>query len=391
VKLFDDFDRTDCDPALYAESQFSYLNRTAKDGSDDIRQKMEEWFLHYQTSEQLELRSRFRSDIDTQHQSAFFELFLHELLIKLDCKVTPHPFIPSTKKTPDFYVEPSAGDPFYIEAALATYESADEVAARARINTVYDVLNREVDSSDFFLWLAVKGSPATPPSARKMASFVNNRISQLDPDKIAKLYESGGMNAVPCWNYEHDGWVIEFRPIPKTPEARNRKGVRPLGAFSMGFRFVDDRTPILEAITKKAGRYGELDFSYVIAVNALGFADDIDVTEALFGKEQFLIDFYEDSPREPIEPQMSRIPDGAWTSPEGPRNTRVSAVLLAIRLSPWNISQCNVRLFHNPWAQKSYCSVLNRLPQVVVESNHMKRIVGGTIGDILSISASWPI
>jgi len=388
MKLFDEIERGDFAPALFAEPQFSCLNRSARDEVEVIRQKLEEWFLHYPTSEQPELRSRLRSDIDAHHQSASFELFLHELLIKLGCRVSLHPPIPNTTKMPDFFVEHSDSDPFYIEAVLATNESADEVADKARINTVYDVLNREVDSSDFFLLLTVKGAPATPPSARKIASFVNKHLDQLDPDEIVDLYDSGRMNDVVCWNYEHDGWVIEFQPIPKKAEARKRKGVRPLAAISTGFRFMDDRTPIVEAISKKAGRYGEFNIPYIVAVNALGFVDDIGVSEALFGKEQFNVVFSEGSPREPVEKHMSRKPNGAWTSSDGPRNTRVSAVLLAIRFSPWNISQCDVRLFHNPWAQNPYCSVLNRLPQAIVENNQIIKKVGETIVEIFNISAS---
>lgn len=390
MNLFDDIVRSYYEPSLYAEAQFSYMNRSARDDVEAIRQKLEEWFSHYPKLEQPELRSSFRSELDTQHQSAFFELFLHELMIKLDCRVTPHPPIPNTTKTPDFLVEPSDADSFYIEAVLATYESADEVAAESRKNIVYDILNREVASSDFYLWLRLRGTPATPPPAKKIASFVNSRLAKLDPDEVSLLHEKGRMADAPCWIFEHDGWIIDFRPIPKKPEARKKEGVRPLGAFSSG-EWTDSRTPLLEAITKKAGRYGKLNLPYIVAVNSTEFVDEIDVTEALFGKEQFNVFVSETKSREPVEPLMSRVLDGAWTSPEGPRYTRVSAVLLAIRLSPWNIAQCDVSLYHNPWAQKPYRSVLNRLPQAIVESNHIKRMEGVTIAEIFDIPESWPM
>ena len=388
MKLFDKIQRTDLESARYAEPVFKYINRTARDEFEEIRKKLEIWFSHYPTLEQPELRARFRSNIDSQHQSALFELLLHEILIEFGCSVTPHPTLSNTAKTPDFLVKPLTGTPFYIEAVLVTNKSADEVAAQARINTVYDVVNRKVDSSNFFLWIDVEGTPKSPPSANKIASFLNKRLAKLDPEQVAKRYEVDGVDAIPSWRFKHDDWVIEFQPIPKKHEARNKEGVRPIGGQSTGLRHVDHRTPIRDAIRNKAGRYGELDFPYVVAVNVLEFIDEIDIMEALFGKEQFTINFSQSNPLEPVDTQMSRIPDGVWTSYEGPRNTRMSAVLLAIRLSPWNLLDGNIYLYHNPWAKRPYSSVLTRLPQVVFEDGHMKKVDGESISSILGHSIS---
>lgn len=391
MRLFDQIQRTDQESARYAEPMFTYMNRTARSDFEKVREKLELWFSHYPVLEQPELRARFRSDIDTQHQSALFEILLHQILLVFGCKITPHPTLPNTAKTPDFLVKPLSGTPFYVEAVLATNESAEEVAARARINTVYDVVDRKVDSSNFFLWIDVEGAPGSPPRASKIASFLNKRIAKLDPDAVAKLYETDGMDAVPSWRYQHDGWIVNFQPIPKKPEARNKEGVRPIGAKSTGVRWVDHRTPIRDAINKKVGRYGKLELPYVVAVNVLEFIDEIDIMEALFGKEQFTIDFSQSNPPEPVSTKMSRVRDGVWTSYEGPRNTRVSAVLVTTRLSPWNLSSGNVCLYHNPWAQKSYSSALVRLPQAVLEGDHMKKVGGESIGSILGLPSSWPV
>lgn len=390
MRLFDQFQRTDYESARYAEPLFTYMNRTARAEFEEVRNKLEVWFSHYPKPEQPEIRARFCSDINTQHQSALFELLLHEILRVLGCEITPHPTLSNTAKTPDFLVKPLNGTPFYIEAVLATNESADEAAAQARINTVYDVVDRKVDSSNFFLWVNVEGSPKSPPSANRIASFLNKRLAKLDPDQVAILYETGGKDAIPSWRYEHDGWIVNFQPIPKKPEARNKKGARPIGAQSTGVHWVDHRTPIRNAINKKAGRYGELELPYIVAVNVLEYIDEIDIMEALFGKEQFTISFSQGHPLKPVDTQMSRILDGVWTSHEGPRNTRVSAVLLATQLSPWRLSSGKVCLYHNPWAQKSYSSVLTRLPQAVLEDNHMKKVDGESIGSILGLPNSWP-
>jgi len=47
-------------------------------------------------------------------------------------------------------VTPPAGNPFYLEAVLATGESETAAAARARLNSVYDVLNA-LECPNFFI------------------------------------------------------------------------------------------------------------------------------------------------------------------------------------------------------------------------------------------------
>jgi len=77
MKLFDEIQRNSYESAMYAEPDFIYLNRSARDEFARIRDLLEDWFGHYPIPNQQELRSNFRSDIDHQHQGAFFELFLH--------------------------------------------------------------------------------------------------------------------------------------------------------------------------------------------------------------------------------------------------------------------------------------------------------------------------
>lgn len=388
MKLFDETERNDCEWAQYAEPLFVYLNRTAKPEFARVRDELERWFSHYPPSGQEELRARFRSKIDSQHRAALFELFLHELLLRLGCQVTLHPAVPNVTRAPDFLAESPDGERFYIEATIATNQSATEAAAQARMNDVYDVLNRHVDSPDFFLWVEIEGVPTTPPPAKEIASFVNRHLAELNPDEIIRLYELGKFEEIPQWSFEHVGWKIEFRPIPKKIEARGKPGIRPIRILSTSVQLVDHRISIREAITRKAGRYGDLDLPYVVAVNVLEGIDEIDIAEALFGREQFTVVFSPGRPDEPVDIRMSRPPNGAWTRAGGPRYTRVSAVLLATELYVHNIPRANLRLYHNPWAQRPYQSVLRRFPQAVPKDNRMEYIEGESSEVIFGSPAS---
>ncbi len=309
MKLFNKVEGIVDESAGYTEPSFSYINRTSREEFVRMRDLLEAWFSHYPVSEQQEFRSRFRSSNDFQHEAAFFELFLHELLLRNNCKIKLHPTLQKTSKVPDFLVEPESSHQFYLEATVATGETAHQTAARARENAVYDVLDRLVNSPDYFLSLSIDGSPETPPPAQKLANYINKEISLLDYEEIKKIYESNNLRSLPCWHFEHDGWRIEIKPVPKF-KLRGKASVRPIGTRFTGIRGVDHRTPIRDSIIEKGRKYGELDLPYVIAVNALESGiDKDDILEALFGKEQYLIDISDDV-SVVSEPRLQRIPDG---------------------------------------------------------------------------------
>jgi hypothetical protein len=125
---------------------------------------------------------------------------------------------------------------------------------------------------------------------------------------------------------------------------RNRPG-RPIGLIHQEAREVDSKTPLLNGVKSKAGRYGAFEYPYIIAVNAMDpYLLQEEVFEVLFGWA---------SPDVTVEHLASNPHiDGLWIGPEGPRNRRVSAVLITFRLTPWNIATETPVLWHNPWATK---------------------------------------
>lgn len=392
MQLFDGMIRTYEGPALYAEPAFAYLNRSASSVAETVRRTLEIWFSRYPESERTDLRARFRSKDDQHHYSAFFELVLHELLLKMNCRIQIHPDSPhhTTSRCPDLLVEPPAGSRFYAEAIIVTGMSANERAACARMNDVYDAINR-LESPNFFVGMDISGAPETPVPARRIRAFLRERLDELDPDEVAKLWGAGKTEAISHWQYEHEGWSIDFHPIPKSPGLREKPGVRPIGMRSFEGKWVDASTSIRDAITAKAGRYGDFEVPLVIAVNYLGedTVDQIDVMDALFGKETYSLAI---SPSGATSaPRMKREPDGAWTSRSGPRYTRVSAVLLAIRAEPWTVGSAGTCLIHNPWAQRRYDSVLTRLSQGVPQAGLMHWKDGLTLGEALDLPQGWPL
>jgi len=392
MRLFDEAVRTDDSAMGFAEPEFVFLNRCSRTEWNIIREELETWFSRYPPDNQTELHSRFRSNNDNNFRSAFFELFLYELLTKMGCTAEVHPELGNdTTKRPDFLVQAPSKTDFYLEACLATDQSDEQAGAKARMNNVYDLLNQKLSSPNFFIGMDLYGAPTTQPSANKIISFLEKELKPLDPDEIGQRYENSGVGALPKWSYEHEGWRIVFWPIPKSKEARGISDIRPIGVWGPGVaQAIRPQDAIRSAVVDKASAYGQLDKPYVIAVNALGEYVQgrlISVTQALFGTEGVGGKVSPDLESTEIKP--IRLPDGAFWDKSGPKHTRVSAVLVAATLLPSNIPRASVWLCHNPWATQPYSSELTRLPQLVPEEDHMVELEGESIGEILGLPTDW--
>lgn len=380
--LFDDVVRSDTGPAAYAEPSFPYWNRTARADIERVRYELEQWFARYPPSSAPDLRARVRSSNDVQHQGAFFELFLHELLLRKDASVDPHPAVLGTTKRPEFDVTPVDGASFYLEAKVATDESSTEASARQRANMVYDAIN-DLASPDFWINVEVEGAPNSLVPTRKLKTFVEKCLSGADYDDVATKYERSGLAELPRWRYEHDGWIVDFFPIPKQ-KARGRGGTRPMGLQMPGPKWVDPVSPLRDAILQKAKRYGTPDKPYVIAINALSeWLESDQIVEALFGDEEWVSRFPED------ELRFRRKRNGVWTSSSG-TYTRVSAVMVFQKLHPWSFPAAAVRLYHHPQAQRPLNDgPLMALPQARVTGDELILTDGESIGDVFGLSADW--
>jgi hypothetical protein len=387
VRLFDEIKRDDTSPASYSEPKFAYLNRSGRPAFHAIRAVLELWFSQYPHPHCKDLRGRFRSTVDTNHRAAFFELFLHELLLRLGQKVVIHPSVCGTTKEPDFLVTSGNGESFYLECVVAGGQSREEAAKSAVKNAIHATLNR-LHSPNFFIeWEVVRTGEAVP-SARKIGTFLVEKLALHDPDEVGAAIKREGFNYRPRWLWSDKGWALEFSIIPKSPTLRGKPGVRPMGIEIEGGGWVDDRTPLRDAILKKAGKYGKLNLPFVVAVNSLAdHLGKIDILDALFGKEAFV---YTQTPEGVVGPKARRVPDGVWTSPRGTRYTRLSAVLLIHALFPWNIPRCSPCLYLNPFAERRLDCELNRLPRMIPKGDQPDWVAGDTLSSILGLPRDWP-
>lgn len=352
LRVFDAGQRMDRSPARHAEPVAAFLNRVESQFFARVRDLIEEWFALWPIGKRAHLKSRLRSDDDRQMESAFWELYLHESFRRSGFEVRVEPDI-DQPATPDFHiVTPDAS--FYLEATVAGLSDA-QVAAKRRATRVWDALNR-LSSPNFFLWLEVHSEGVGDPRASALRPKLERWLGGLDPDGVTTTYQphdeagADGMafGQLPTHRWEEAGWVIVFRALPKKPEARGESNARPLAAWGpAAASSIDTAGPILRALEGKASRYGSPDLPLVLAVHRRGlFEKDHSFEMALFGSEAY--DF--------INERHLRNPDGFWVGPAGVRYRRVSAVVGAINLDPWRVTQAAPRTWLNPWAGRQFAA-----------------------------------
>jgi hypothetical protein len=148
VSIFSTTPRTDPSPAAHGDSHFQFLDRVSGPYWDEVRDLLEDWFSRLCPDAQADVMGRLRSKDDRQFNGAFFELYLHECLLRMGYSVKCHPKLESTNRRPDFLAEKD-GRSIYFEARSAS-SSDVAVGAAARRNTVYESLDK-LDSPNFFL------------------------------------------------------------------------------------------------------------------------------------------------------------------------------------------------------------------------------------------------
>ena len=379
MAVFDDITPDLDGPRAPDETAFGYLSRSTRAEAAKVRSLIEDWVSRYPERDRPALVARLRSKIDDAHQSAFFELALHELLI-----VTGHtivaiePKLHHTPYSPDFLVQAPDGSRFYLEAVVATAKSAQAVAADKRLNMAIAAIER-VESPVHFLYLHIEGKPTQPIRGRQLRGALAAWIADL-PD-------SDDAQNVPPFVYEAFGAKFTIE-APFRKNRRDRPDDRAIGGRSLEPYWGTPGDGIRESVAKKASRYGELDAPYVVAVNATGeHQSEEDALDAMLGSPCVIDRQFEDGRHETKE---SRNPDGVRWGKNGPRNTGLSAVLFTKQFSPWSVELRRALLIRSPWAARPLAAAPLQVDELNPVDGKFERTEGSALGAIFGLHGGWP-
>jgi hypothetical protein len=380
--LFDDHERTYIGPANHNESEFSFLNRSARSTISRVRDVLQNWFDQYPESDKRELRSKIRDDF----YSSFFELFLHELLRRTVTRVEVHPQTLSQRSTrPDFLAEDSSGNRFFAEAVVASDESTEEQARQRVQAVIYDEMNK-AQVSDYFLAIKRIINPHNlQPSGKRLRKWLHTQLSMVDYENVFRASSEGRLDDLPNWLYQDGQFTIEIELLPVSRERRGHLDHRPIGAYPLETRWGGSERSLRNSLRQKAGKYGTLGVPFVIAVNTRSKwgTSRYEVMEALFGDIEFV------ARQDEATLRPSQKPNGLWLSRRGPTYTRVSCVLVT-SVGPFNLPTAEICLYHNPWAQFPYGGELTKLPQAMMVKGKMQWLNGLSLGSALELVNGWP-
>src|SRR6266567_5571848 len=324
--LFYQIARTETRLKRENESTFSYLNSSARPPVTAARRVLEQWLAAYPESGKDDLRARFRSTIDSQHKSAFWELYLHELFSRLGFTLEPHPDIEGSSNHPDFLVKAGDDPKFYLEGIVAGLPSVKDAGAEARLGEVIDLVN-QMEIPEWFLQVEYRGFPDAPPPVKELRERLESWLASLDIKAIDAALRAQEWDNVPKVEWERNGLSLTFTPSPKSAEVAASPESKPIGALmAHQGSFLTTDEDIRRAVRAKSKKYGRLARALVVAVNVVSdHCDDIDIDNALFGSEQIVCTLLTDGS---IRERAERRLDGVWFGPKGPRNEAVSAVLV---------------------------------------------------------------
>ncbi|WFE21926.1 hypothetical protein O7621_00585 [Solwaraspora sp. WMMD937] len=346
MTIFSAITRTDPSPAAHGDGRFKFLDRVSGAYWDQVRDVIEDWFSRLSPDAQADVRGRLRSKDDRQFNGAFFELYLHECLLRMGYTVTCHPVLEGTARRPDFLAEKD-GRSIYVEARSAS-PSNIAVGATERINAVYKSLDR-LNSPNFFLWIEVVRQGLRPLRAKPRRGCLDRWLSGLDPDTVTL---GGRRDDLPSHLYEEQtegddvAWIIKFWAIPKPSEVRGREGVQPLAIYGGNAAWVNDEGGILGALSDKGTAYGPLGAPFIVAVASSSMSlDDHAVCDALYGNEMLQITTAPDGTESYA---VVRNANGYWYAGGNWDHCGVSAVLVVKQLHPAFVGNQQHTIWEHP-------------------------------------------
>lgn len=359
ARLFDDIKRTDTGPMQHNEAHYEYLNRSARPEAGKIRSLLEDWFSRYPKEEQENFCTRFRKIED---DSAFFELYIHETLLKQGFTCEVHPKVKGNSTRPEFLVYYGGQPRFYLEAKVV-YPNYNKVFA--------DFLS-DLDAiqSNFYFDVFLEGKLKTKPPIKDFKNWLEQR---REPEEVYRIKDK-----------DTGAEITITITLAKWKSAGNVSVVGGLDETANAIR---------KAIHKKAAEYGELDLPFLLAINVINevFLTHVgpeQIADAMFG--QRVVIFHKGSQ----ETTHTRDCKSAkFLNPKGsPQNTRVSGIIVVGCLNPWNFNGIIPELWHNPWAKYPFPSELWQLPQQVPSKSAgvYEKMEGKAISDLLGLPPNWP-
>ena len=358
MSLFEDCERTHLGRSHLHESEYAYLNRSARPQAINACELCERWFAEYKSGAPVdELKhfvARFRSKRPDQHHGAWFELLVHHVLRRLG-------FAVFVRTRPDF-IAVSDGHRILVEATAAgvrrDFSHYEDDALQKLADLKSENFYVSIEEAEGRLSRELKRSVLLDPFKRFIESH--------DPDEVQRLVAGLGESARPRCTISLDGWRLAVSLWPASPTHRRPRDNRvtpPLPSRSSYSQVMAAR----RSIAGKLAKYSLVDDTLIFAVTVYNlWPQDLScvASEAVFGN------------------------GGIWHGKGLPRPTP-AAVLFFSNTRPYAVQSIASCLFVNPSINSddlppALLSLPLSLPHTK-GSNGFQSVEGKSLGDILGL------
>lgn len=296
------------------------------------------------------LRS-FRGRKTAQHQAVWFELCVHQMLVRLGFAVRVG------KTRPDF-IATSEDSRVLVEATGVMPEADPSVGAQFEKDAEYKMCRLKL--GNFWAWVtACEGKLDRFLTVKEITREFSKLFNEYDPDKLQRRLDLYGDGAVPIKTIRFGEWQLTVRlwPVGANSRAESEGRVQPWIE-----RTGVDLDQVRTKIKKKRRDYPETTAPLILAVNVhdLEFDPLESGREILFGS------------------------GGTW-GPEHAHGSTVTGVIFFRYADPVAVSNTNACLHVNPLVGPSDLpSALMRLPHVY-EPSGSNRVEGESLAKILRL------
>ena len=358
-----------------------FIKRNASPEMERVRNELEKWFARYPDTGKHELKAAFLSRNERQHDAAFFELFLHELLLRDGWSVEVHPTIPGHSKTPDFLCKKN-GQSCYIEATVATGVSGNDTGRINNYNNTLAKINHEVKSNKFRLTISKNNLSTESIHEGKIAKKIQNWLDGLDhlecmTNKLHPTKNFGPLDvtAIPHESTKkvHDRIIWIFQNTP-------------------GDGIINTDNILNKTLKNKADKCGDnLKHPYIIAINYQDILTTFpyDILSSLYGPNGTL----STCPNGDYTTISGRTLNGVFGNSLKPIYTRVSGLFFFHNVSASaTLNQCSSFYIPNIFAQKSLTDFSLGLPRMQYDSANCDfvSISGKSLTETLGLNPEWP-
>lgn len=379
--LFDDTSDRIKGPSDNNENSFNYYHKSDRYDIRIIRETLENWFFEYPELEQKELKNRFKKDFD----SAFFELFLHQLFRKLGYQIIIHPELKNSTKRPDFLIIKEESRT-YVEAKICYDKTKEEMAFDRRQNEFYDQFNK-VRVKGFLLRIEkLNFITAHQPRVKELIALIEYEVKKLDPVQMTSDIEKYGFDVIPRIKFKNKDFEIIVQPMPLKKSKKDKVSKNPIGMLPIETYVGGGEESLRQSIIKKAKRYGKFEIPYLVCINALGvkMSGMFDVENVIWGSLQYT---FSTDPNN-IDTKLTRKSDGIFFSSGKPQFSNVSGILVT-KVFPSNIPNAKYWLCKNPFATYDFDFKRSSLIYSYIQEDMIVSQEGSDFDKIFKIDKNW--